>query len=1125
MFDEIEICYQHINIILSKMNEIYLYVSDESEISKIFKEKSLVSSIQKIQTAIQSLDPLPKVNIPAKVIENEQIQLINKTIIYFLKYLQFVKNQILKYKEIAISTAFKSNQLLTIRFCHFIVIFSKIVFFLSKFPTCLQIILSLYAANKESRDQDAQLMLTAIECTNNQDMFISISLRPVKFFIQKIMSELANMIIAFNNNYTFEHFSIFYCEPPKISTLPSLEYIIMMNYTVIQDMFKITFKIFDDLIDSNQVLARSVFSESNSIYLSSNLLYKFDDEFFYSIFFQSEFSENILEQILDDLQKSNIQKIKYVLFLLNDYLNFAQFSFDYVMDNYVKLISLTNYAIYEIASHFTYHTLKSNKSDVAISQVTNSEFNYVLELLTTITDLIDLMNSKDDDIKRYYLFNLATNDLQFLIEGMKGFQLIDSQSNELLPIIDLEQYNLNEKSRFLPILYNELLRMSESLKIIDIEKYDSGEKYSFLPFNINAGRLLCYFSKNKQNSTCGFVNCVLEHLNTILLHISFVENSYSSYCNFSFLSNYAKSIVSERCKIGEDLSINNYGSLLRILEYLQYDKTISNEAKQTVVEQANFLINFTLTRVQSHCQSILSNTSPYMNTSYTSTPILATTFSSKAANGASKGPLVRIYDQNLSNDKKEKQTAFIKNNFEIYDLFNRVLKTKKKENQISISDTLVSQFIKQLPIYAYHSMKQSRNSESQILSASDIKKANYALIEYFWPCFTIFNIPFKRVMYNSRLNQVMIPYDCNFLRQFNKFDGNVGLLKSVDQKLFTQYSNYLEDFLDKKMYQTILYQTANNGFFPSQCLSSAALRDIIDDFGPYLVFNLDIVLVNHISNSIINIYQNFLDNSSDVIAFLQKFKETSELPNLSEIEKILPICDEIIKLGAVVVIRRLLRSQSALSCEENLPGFMNVIAQGLKSSLDVLSVGSEGVVRLRSEERMLVELFGGSGGGSRNLFLAVDDEFAFVRPIIQKKNLQQHSNFSAFCFYMSLMLLDDQFNNIKCHPNIDAIDRNAHLFPMAMGAIIDCANVLFSCFDGNSVKYGLKEFFLAFSSVYTLRSQTPNSSETLDALIYLATLFPKYIRPLEYERIEEAFPLIEMTQILAENKNNQNPLA
>lgn len=111
----------------------------------------------------------------------------------------------------------------------------------------------------------------------------------------------------------------------------------MMNYTVIQDMFKITFKIFDDLIDSNQALARSVFSESNSIYLSSNLLYKFDDEFFYSIFFQSEFSENILEQILDDLQKSNIQKIKYVLFLLNDYLNFAQFSFDYVMDNYVKI--------------------------------------------------------------------------------------------------------------------------------------------------------------------------------------------------------------------------------------------------------------------------------------------------------------------------------------------------------------------------------------------------------------------------------------------------------------------------------------------------------------------------------------------------------------------------------------------------------------------------------------------------------------------------------------------------------------------------------------------------------------------------------------------------------------------
>ena len=498
----------------------------------------------------------------------------------------------------------------------------------------------------------------------------------------------------------------------------------------------------------------------------------------------------------------------------------------------------------------------------------------------------------------------------------------------------------------------------------------------------------------------------------------------------------------------------------------------------------------------------------------------------------------------MNQDRKRKQAFLMRKNYELYDFYTRISQISESLNSQSSSqvsqsilDTLRKQIVKEAPLFAYHSQKSSNSSRDPILCVNDIKKANFTLTEYFWPLFIILDLPFKRTMYNSRLNQSMVPADSNFYRQYSSYNGNAGQTKTVEPKLFIQYSNYLEEFLDQKLYNKILYQTANNGFFPSQWFSSAAIKDIIDDFGPYMALNLDITLTNHIVNSIINIYQSLYDNSSLVLEHYSKFKESSELPSVSEIEeKILSYCDEVIKLGSAVAIRRLLRSQVALSCEENSPGFMPVIAQGIKLSLNVHSTGCKEMSSLSSDERILAEIFGGSGGGSRNFFLPVDDEFSFVRAIIQTKNLQQFTDFSAFCFYMALMMLGDTFNKIRLHTDVEAIDKNAHLFPVAMGAIVDCGSSLFACFDGSSIKFGLSKFLDTFSTIYRMRSNrtvmNPNESpdqgvplsETLESLQFLATLFPKYIRSLEYERIEESLPLLDMYQILAESKKSKQLL-
>lgn len=1146
MFDEIEICYRHINLVLSKMNELHSLICDGSDISNLFKENSTINNIQKLQTALRSHAPLPKTNFPAKIFENKNIQLANKTIFYFLKYMQFAEQLILQYNETTLSGVFKCNQLLTIRFCHLIVIFSKLVFFFSRFPICSQIFLALNASNNSKQvnkeeimsnpEKKNELIELILECTSNPE-YINSKLMRVKSYIQNIISEVANTVICFNNNYNFEQFSIFYSEPAKMTTLPSLEYILMINYRVIHDMLQIVFYTFYDLVRLNQPLARSIFTESNSIYLSSNILFKFDEEKIQKIFFRTEAdnetNSQLFKEILVDSQENHNQKIKYLLFLLKDYLNYAHFSFDLVMDNYVKLVALTNYAIYEISNYLAF-------------EVNNSELNFVFELLSTLVDLIDIMNSKSDDIKRYYLFNLAVNDLHFLIEGMKEFQIINSSSNELLPMINFEEHKLKEKAQFLPTVYNELFLMAESLKLIDLEKYDSGEKYDFLPFNINVGRLLFYFFKNMHNSSGEFANKVLEHLNTILLHIGFVEVPYSSYCDFSILSNFAiindekKDIVS-KCKIGKGLSFNYYVSLIRILENVKKDERLSKDVQYKILLSSEFLLNYSLERLQSHFQYILSNMSPFMNNSYSSTPISISSLSYQESKAEIQQPM-RFCEKNLDEKTRRNQAKFMRNNYEVHDFYNRILQITEslndESNQKSILTTLRSQIVKEAPLFAYHSHKNLiRSRTDQILSVSDIKRANFTLIEYFWPLFITLDLPFKRTMYNSRLNQSMVPGDSHFLQQFRLYDGNVGQAKTVDQKLFVQYSNYLEEFLSTKQYSIVLYQTANNGFFPTQWLSSSSIKDMIDDFGPYMALNLDVILVNHISDSIAKIYQNFYDNSSLIENCFKKFKDYTELPEISEIEeKIFPCVDEMIKLGSTVAIRRLLRSQVAFSCEQNMPGFMQVLAQGIKSSLGVLSTGNQGLGSLETKEQMITEIFSGSGGGSRNLFLSVDDEFSFVRSIIQNKKLPPYTDFSSFCFYLALMLLADNFTNIRYYSSLEAIDGNVHLFPIAMSVLIDCASILFQCLDGNTIKHGLALFLTVYSTIYRLRSNkslTPSSpgdnlnvplNETLESLQYLATLFPKYIKPLEYGRLEEGMPLLEMTQILSESKKSKKTL-
>ncbi|OHT14745.1 hypothetical protein TRFO_03009 [Tritrichomonas foetus] len=1042
MFEELEICFKQIDVALTKMNEIYPLIIDNSEISNFIHENQIINQyLINVKNAIINKISIPKFNgcldkinkIPPSVIPSIRI------LIYFSKYFNLLLGTLKKISELVHSMNFRWNYFITIRFVNIFIMFSKLAFFYASFPNCTQIMMMYYIYDTSQidfiKDVDSNIMSQLIhqifECNQSPTRFISDNLYQLKDNFIEMLAELSNITLNIIEKCHFDNFSIFYTEPSLDSTFPALDYIILMNYPIIHDLFVFIFLSFPDLANSNEELTSSIISESPFIFLTDGIHINILE-----YFQRQDFLPDINEHITFSNKKAiqfHFRKINYMTALLSEYLNFGQIDINIINENYIKFVSLVTFSIYELKMFLSFE----------------QKAKEVVELINILCEIKDFFMNKEEEIKRFFIYNLATIDLQFL--------------NELTKTI-------NEDS----IIYKELRIMFDSLSIVDFENYENGEKYEFLPLIINIGRLLIYYNKFLKNNPGKFIGYIFDHLNTIILHIDFINSDFYSYLKLYSLSTKSKNFV-DHAKDGT-IPLNQISSLLRLFGEFYFDSSLSNESKTELMNDYN-MINVSISkRCQDHLQKRFSFLSPFIKPNNT---------------------FLMTFPQISQRAKCIQETS------EVLDFYLRlpsinVLIDNSKENTLQY---FKSQILKEIQYFAF---------QDDVPTSTQIKRANTALCEYVWPLFTLLDIPFHRVIFNMRLNESMRAPQSNPLSQIRLLNGtpdneDLGTSSTANQHIFVKYIKRLEKFFYENEYRNMIYHNNLYGFYPKEgqrstiqdLFSASAFKTLIDDFGPHFAIQISAILTNQISDSITKIFQNFYQESPTILKFYGNFRNDQKLPSNQEIQSILPLCDEMIKLGSAVAIRRLLRSQIQKSSDIYLPGFSSILANAIRNVNIAFMVGGK--------HNLLVEAFGGT------------ESYKFAKENLAKKKLIPQSDFIRFCFYLSLLLKNDIFDEVKFNASYESMTNNVHLFPVAMGAIIDCCiGTLFTACDDKIVKEGLHLFFVSFASNVRQRSKTA-SSETIHALQTLATLFPKYIERLEYGRIEDAFPFLEMSHILIEH--------
>ena len=1011
MFEQIEIYYKHIDVVLNKIDEIAPFLSNDSELSKKINEN--ISVIENFENSLKQRKPPPRINT------NKLSGIIPSffpSMIYISKYHSEIKELLLKFSKVLSLKEKKPvnlrwNYYVSIRVYHLFVIFSQISFFFGYYKVYANVLFLFLMLNKGKLD-DSKLKnienfaFTAKQCSINPIAYLKTATQgPIKgYLLEPATSEVRSFLLNISEKFAFDCFSISYKEKIVVTTLPNLDVLVLLNYEIIYYFVFFTFLLYNEIADSNIQLFLDIFSKAKYVFSTLNVHIPFHSEYLKQAGCDNYIND--IELTKTNLNSNEISKIVYLSSLLNEYVNYGKVDINYLCVHYLKIISLISFSNYEIVNFLSNDPSPSDVTKTVISQ-----------LLNVIYQMKDLINSNIDNIQRFYIFNLATIDVRFLEEC----------SNQLPDHPITREFHI----------------MENNLNRIDLERYDQGERYSFLPFYLNIGRLLFYCTSKLKKDILVSITHILEHLNTISLHMDCIENKFTNSFKVRpllYIMDSLKEYSAQSC-----IPVNNLFGIIRLFKDFEKEEMLDLKVQEKIKNSQKYIYDSLLARCKKHFELLLS---------------------------------YKTYD--------EKKSDITTKNPDFLDLYKYLNNNLDDSAFKPFEDLLFTQLHK----YAYQNIKNSDCIYKQV------HNINIFFANHIWPFFSIIHKGFPSYIHNSRLLEVMRPLQGNFYSHIKFFtDSESQQFENSNETLIDQIINIIKDFFNKKEYLTSKFITTLEYFDKYKgILSRKAFRAFLDDFGPYFALQVDAFLIKAISNSIARLFNNYLEQIQIITAFYQESRVDQSIPIKDSFE-------EMILIGAAIALRNILRSECRKSSEVYLPGFSKFVDLGI-SSTKITSF-------ISNHSYLFIELFGGK-----------EDNFKFIKQnldiYIQNKKISQQTDFSKFAFYLGYLLKEivSTDHNVEYNPSFESFSRNEHLFPIAMGAIVECIKPFFNNQDGKSIVYGLQEFTVVYAKLYREKMNAGADKKVLYALQTLATLFPKYIKSLEFERINYAFPLLDMSQII-----------
>lgn len=814
--EELEALYNHIEYLNSKLD---IFDSITGTNSAIFKELHS-SQGEKVKKAIdqffsskeapgkrpQTLNLSSHQNFFTKL-STQKFYTFVQSIKYMYQFCLLSRHELKNLCEKVKDFDLRWNQYFTIRCCQVFVQYCKTILFIKAHQIIKYIIV---IASHSPKDFQINEKVCDTNFLNKiKDFVLSCSNDPFQFihneveFLSSPLARLTGTVGAFIGRLfgtfpliDFNQFSIFNpSNSQPETTLMDDESIILSHLNLMKETLFFFLFAFYEKSESNdcfELVIESLLTESPKVTLSKVFMVPIQE---FMKFSQNSYIPNRLLSITEEtsVQKfsSHKQRMMHVTFLLQDIIGIVKYKKNMLPHLQNKIMAISGLAFYELDQYFMFNDIRCPEA---------------IELLSVTVEMADIIRKNQEDIQRFYIYNLSTIDNQFLKKQLSEecFSNLSPKQNEY-EIIAL------------------LNSLSNALDTINIVDYDKGIRYDFIAFEVTYERYLRIFNDAKCRIRLSYLEPIFEHLTTIRNHMELARNALETflyYCQIHSLWRHTIPIVSAsiegnifngtindntwtRHVNDPNIPIDHSACLLQIFTFFSYDFKCLRKMPDVV---SNMMIVYSIIRQKlfEKIKGIISN----------------------QISPSSQNVRVGLQTHDYSRVKKfntSEFTAFTSHKFS---------KSMKEEQSKLVSLTnQVKLFSKSIPksvilfnfpsdpaakFFATTLIQTLSNTlfPSKIPDPSLMDRSFTAATEYLWPIWSILSCPFPFQMFLCRyLNSFPLETSTKLTEQLKSFTGEIPYVPKPKEKMDVsnhQKSNQLQQQLQQQQLGKVQFDISNS---------------------------------------------------------------------------------------------------------------------------------------------------------------------------------------------------------------------------------------------------------------------------------------------------------------------------
>ncbi|OHT05526.1 hypothetical protein TRFO_26738 [Tritrichomonas foetus] len=1094
--EELEALYNHIDLLNSKLDIFETMTNNASIIGAALSSANGERFKRTVDPYIASLFTDKPVSVPNLAAHQSFINSTIKDLVvqaqvikYMYQFCNLTEHELRNLCQIIKDFDLRWNQPLTIRCCQIFVQYCKTILFIKTHPVIKYIMIMINSSSQI--DVVKKSVITPNDVTKILVYVIGASGDPFYFmktrvdFLSNQMARLSGTVGAFLARLfgtfplvDFQQFSIFNKQPSEVeTTLMSDEFIILSNLSLLKETLFFYLFIFYEASSGSQsfeLIIESIFTESPKVSLSKTFMIPLQDLISFSS--SSHLPTRIMKSASDitdqKFRTSHTQRMIHVAFLLQDILNIVNFRTGELPQLMNHIIALSGLAFYELDQYFTY----------------DQRCPEALELLSVVLELSNIIVKNQEDVERFFTYNLAAVDLQFLKKQLSpaGFDEIANNTKELN----------------IPLLLKDL---AKSLEVVDLGEYDKGTRYDFTAFNVTYARYLRIFNDIKTRERVSFLDPIFEHLTTINFHIKLATSALDTfllYCPIQTLWRHTGSNYNEntwtRHITDENMPLQHIPSILSIFTYFSLDHNCLRQLLSVVTSLQNMYSHIRQKVFERMSRSISQNFFP-------------------TAQGIKIGLQTHDFSgrENIFNS-----TDFATPKGITRQLVEIQYKSTNAANQLNSFCQRIPQNVivfNQTDRTAEFMTNTLMNNLSSCLfpdkvpNPSLMDRSFTAATEFLWPVFAQLGSSFPNQIYQCRLsNSKPASANPSIAEQTKEFNGTVNyqpvnintkklgsdpkaqiqwqrteLILKIEQKFDKFVSSKWEKMTYLPTLKGFWYKNQNkteNSFFTEQ-----SLRYIVENLGIYAGLRIDRIFIHKIASTINELYSAFrMTNSPELSNWYNDFVHKGVLPDIDQLKKgginVDELSKKVILIGACLKMRELLLNALSSVVREAVPGLQELMETAQKRCNNVW----------KTEAQVLIA----------EAVLGDPNNLHFVEEILKKLRVQPYnSTINHFFFYLALLLNGKQFKECVYMPEFDAITENLLLVPYTAKAFLNLSEFLFK----ESSRKINADATVTFVSALGQIVQTRKNQNTVNSFTILADKVPQ-IMGIEYQRIEAIFP-------------------